>query len=159
AGRVTPQHINNFLSMPNRTGMGGLNGTNIRQVSHIGGQTNINNSFNRINNTQINRINNNLNNSFNHFHHNHGFRSGFGFFGFPFFGFGWGSPFWNNWGFGVRSFWNPWGYWGLFGPRFWATNYCYFPWYRSYYYGAGYPYSYWWGTPTWAGLNSWFPNY
>jgi len=164
AGRVTPQHLNSFLAMPNRAGAGGLAGTNVRNISHLGGHTNvnhtnINNSFNRLNVTQVNRINNNLNTGFRH---HHGFNRGFGFnngFGFNSFGFGWGNPFFYNWGLGITNFWNPYGYYGLFGNRFWATNYAYFPYSRYSYYGAGYPYSYWWGTPSWGGLNSWFPSY
>lgn len=151
SGRVTPQHLNNFLSINNgRTGVGAHTGLN---VSHTTG-ANIHNSFNRLNTTQLHNINNNLNNGF---HHHHGFNNrGFGFNSF---GFGFGSPFWNNWGLGVRGFWNPYGYYGLFGNRFWATNYCYFPWRRSYYYWGGYPYSYWWGYPSWGGLQNWFPYY
>jgi hypothetical protein len=150
-GRVTPQHLNNFLSINNgRNGIGTHTGLN---VSHTGG-TGIHNSFNHLNTTQLHHINNNLNNGFRH---HHGFNNrGFGFNSF---GFGFGSPFWNNWGLGVRGFWNPYGYYGLFGNRFWATNYAYFPWRRSYYYGGGYPYSYWWGYPSWGGLQSWFPYY
>jgi len=155
--RVTPQHLNNFLSINNgRNGIGTHTGMN---VSHIGG-TNIHHSFNHLNNGQLHNINNNLNNGFRHHHINNG---GFGLgnrgFGYGFFGYGFGSPYWNNWGLGVRGFWNPYGYYGLFGNRFWATNYCYFPWRRSYYYGGGYPYSYWWGYPSWGGLQSWFPYY
>src|SRR5205823_7756285 len=114
-----------------------------------------NNSFNNINVNQINRINTNINSGFRGFHHNN-FNRGFGFNNF---GFGFGSPYWNNWGLGVRNFWNPYGYNGLFGNRFWATNYLYYPWRRSYYYWGGYPYSYWWGYPSWGGLQSWFPYY
>ena len=159
AGRVTPQHINNFLSINNgRNGINGLGNHGV-PASHVGG-TGIHNSFNHLNTNQIHNINSNLNNGFRHHHINNG---GFGFgnrgFGFNSFGFGFGSPYWNNWGLGVRGFWNPYGYYGLFGNRFWATNYCYFPWRRSYYYGAGYPYSYWWGYPSWGGLQSFFPYY
>src|SRR6185503_18322122 len=32
-------------------------------------------------------------------------------------------------------------------------------WRRSYYYGGGYPYSYWWNYPTWGGLTNWFGGY
>jgi len=166
-GRVTPQHVSNFLSMPNHN-VGGLGGNHVgnlgnrTNVSNLGGRTtNINNinSFNRINNTQFTRINNNLNNGFRNNFNRSGFRSGFGYYGYPYFGFGFGSPFFNNWAYGVRGFWNPYGYYGLFGSRFWATNYLNYPWYSSSYYGAGYPYSYWWGTPTWGGLNNWFSGY
>jgi hypothetical protein len=169
--RVTPQSVNNFLSLPNNrnsgernTGgrnTGGLTGnqrTNVLNVNarnNIGNIGNISNSFNRLNAGQITRINNNLNNGFRN-HHHQGFNNGFGH---NHFGFGYRSPYWNNWCSGVRGFWNPYGYNGLFGNRFWATNYCYFPWRRSYYYNCGYPYSYWWNTPTWGGLGSWFPNY
>jgi hypothetical protein len=161
-GHVTPQSLNNFLSMHHRGGGIGAGGFanggrgSGFPISHVGGRGGINNSFNNINITQLNRINNNINTGFRH-HHGFGYYNGYGFNRF---GYGFGSPYWNNWGFGVRSFWNPYGYWGLFSPRFWATNYCYFPWYRSYYWwGSGYPYSYWWNTPTWGGLTSWFPSY
>lgn len=169
-GRATPQSLNNFLSIPGRNGgighnggigngSGGFNGTHNGgrgvPVSHLGNRTNINNSFNRLNVTQINNINNGIRNGF-HNHRGYGFNNGFGYSSF---GFGFGSPYWNNWGLGVRGYWNPYGYNGLFGNRFWATNYSYYPWRRSYYYWGGYPYSYWWNTPTWGGLNSWFPTY
>jgi hypothetical protein len=155
-GRVTPQHLNNFLSMNNgRNGIGSIGAHNGLNVSHVSGaNANIHNSFNHLNNNQLHNINNNLHNGF---HNHHGFNNRG--FGFNTFGFGFGSPFWNNWGLGVRGFWNPWGYYGFFGPRFWATNYCYFPWRRSYYWWGGYPYSYWWGYPSWGGLQSWFPYY
>jgi hypothetical protein len=165
--RPTPQGLNNFLHMNNNNiagghnfGAGNLGGSGLHNVSHVG---NINNSFNHLNHNQINNINNNINNGFRH-HGNFGFNNGWGYnrfggFGFNSFGFGWGSPYWNNWGLGVRGFWNPYGYYGLFGNRFWATNYLYYPWRRSYYYWGGYPYSYWWNYPTWGGLTNWFGGY
>src|SRR5262249_11744651 len=101
AGRVTPQHLNNFLSMPNHNGVGGVrNGT--FPVSHVGG---INNSFNHINVNQLNRINTNINNGFRGFNHNN-FNRGFGFNRF---GFGFGSPYFYNWGLGIGNYWNPYG--------------------------------------------------
>src|SRR5207249_1450448 len=104
-GRVTPQQINNFLSINN--GRNGIGAHPALNVSDVGG-TNIHNIFNHLNNTQIHNINNNLNTGFRHHHINNG---GFGFgnrgFGFNSFGFGFGNPYWNNWGLGVRGFWNP----------------------------------------------------
>src|SRR5262249_50364028 len=104
-GRVTPQHLNNFLSINNgRTGIGAQTGVGARNglnVSHLGGANanNIHHSFNHLNNTQLHNINNNLHNGF---HNHHGFNNRG--FGFNTFGFGFGSPFWNNWGLGVRGF-------------------------------------------------------
>ncbi len=131
----------------NGSGIGGFNGTHNGArsvpVSHLGGHTNINNSFNRLNVNQINNINSNIHNGF-HNHRGFGFNNGFGYNSF---GYGYGSPYWNNWGLGVRGYWNPYGYYGLFGNRFWATNYSYYPWRRSYYYWGGYPGTRIGGTP------------
>jgi len=64
-GRVTPQHVSSFLSMPGHHNVGGLSAGQRTNVTNLSGRTtNINNinSFNRINNTQVTRINHNLNN-------------------------------------------------------------------------------------------------
>ena len=122
-GRVTPQHVSNFLSMPNHHNVGGVGGNRTNLTNLSSRTTNINNinSFNRINNTQVTRINNNLNNGFRNNFNRHGFRNGFGFYGYPYFGYGFGSPFFNNWAYGVRGFWNPYGYYGPgygYGPGY-----------------------------------------
>lgn len=152
ANRVTPQNLNNFLSLRNSPPGVRPGGSQYMGLARSGGQR----PWRNLNVTQVNFINTNINNVFRGYH-GYGFHRGYGLNGF---GFGYRTPYWNNWAFGVRSFWNPYGYYGLFTPRFWATNYAYFPWRRSYYWwGGGYPSSYWWNTPTWIGLNSWFPNY
>jgi hypothetical protein len=166
-GRITPQNLDNFLSLRGSGGrFGALASQQGLNVARTGTRGNVS-SFNNVNIAQINRVNNNLNAGFRHYHGNHWHGSHGHWhhgnwhrgYGFSRFGFGFASPYWNNWAFGVRSYWNPWGYNSLFTPRFWATNYCYFPWRRSYYWWGGYPSSYWWGTPTWVGLQNWFPSY
>jgi hypothetical protein len=158
AGRVTPGHVGNFLSLSNRGGVnagglnagGGLRGTQLVNASHSINHGN----WNHLPNSQITHINNNLNGAF---HHHGGFGTGHIHNGF---GYGFGSPYWNNWAGGVRGYCNFNRFYGCFSPRFWATNYCYYPWRRSYYWWGGYqPWSYWWGCPTWGSLGSWFPNY
>jgi hypothetical protein len=152
AGRVTPQNLDNFLSLRGRNWEGGRNGDGNRANLNSIARTNIvNNRFQSLNVTQINRINNNINVGFrNHRGWNNWGRFNNGF------GFGWGSPYWNNWAWGVRGFWNPWRYYNCFTPRFWATNYCHFPWRRSYYWWGAQPWTYWWSAPSWGGLCNWF---
>jgi hypothetical protein len=106
-----------------------------------------------LNVAQINRINTNVGASFRNFGVGAGIAHARGF------GYGYANPYWHNWATGVRGAWNPYRYYGAFTPRFWATNYLYYPWRRSYYWWGHRPWTYWWGIPTWGALVNWFPSY
>ena len=129
-------------------------------VTNVSNLTNVNNvnSFNRLNVTQINNINTNINTGFKNYG-GWGYKHGNGYGWKTGFGYGFRTPYWNNWCAGVHAGWRPWGYGNCFTPRFWASNYCYFPWARSYYWWGHQPWSYWWNTPTWGGLCNWFGGY
>jgi hypothetical protein len=105
--------------------------------------------------SQLNRINTNVNASFRN-------ASGRGVAATRLdgngFGYGYRHPHWNNWAGGVRGAWNPYRYHNCFTPRFWATNFCNFPWQRSCYW-FGSPWSNWWSAPTWGGVCNWLPTY
>ncbi len=156
AARATPNSINNFLSLNNRNQGGAVGfqrGGNA--LNQPGGRNQFNNSFNRLNVTQISHINNNIQRGFHN--NNFAFASNNGF-GVRSFGYGFGNPHWNNWCNGVRGGWNPGWCNGVFNNRFWATNFCNFPWQRSCYFWNR-PANFWWTGPTWIGLNNWFPDY
>lgn len=151
AGRVTPNQLGNFLSLSNRAGLnanGSLRGAQALNISRQGGSAN----WRNLQVSQLNRINNNFNVAFrnNASIAANRFNNGFGY------GFN-GNPYWNNWAGGVRGYGHFHNFYNCFTPRFWATNYCHFPWFRSYYWWGARPWTYWWGCPTWGGLTSWFP--
>jgi hypothetical protein len=154
--RATPSNINNFLSLNNRnqSAFTGIprSGNN---VIAAGGRNQFNNSFHRLNITQISHINTNIQRGFNNNRFAFDRTAGFGVGAF---GYGFANPHWNNWCNGVRGGWNTGWCNGVFNNRFWATNFCNFPWQRSCYFWNR-PAAFWWTTPTWIGLNNWFPNY
>jgi hypothetical protein len=67
---------------------------------------------------------------------------------------------WNHWAGNVRHGWhhNHW-FHGCFNNRFWAFHHCHFPWARSFYWWGARPWHHWWGCPTWAGYQTWFPSW
>jgi hypothetical protein len=155
AGRMTPNDLGKFLSLPNRGGSGsGLANGSARGTQVINASRHTASNFRNLPVSQLNRIQTNVNGAFRNtsFVNVNRFNNGFGF------GFG-GNPYWNNWAGGIRSYCNFNRFNGCFNNRFWATNYCHFPWRRSYYWWGSQPWSYWWGCPTWGGLNGWFGNY
>lgn len=70
---------------------------------------------------------------------------------------------WRHWADPVHHWWHH-HHHGIrwFTPRWWAANYVYRPWSYLNYYGWGWggvgyrPWSYWWSTPTWVSVNTWF---
>lgn len=170
---MTPNQVNNFLSI-NRGGERSA-GSDLRVNRDSRGSQSLNLSnrttANRVNpsnwrnldRSQINRINNNVNGSFrnhnhdNHNHHGHNdWNRGRNNNGF---GYGYRNNYWNNWAGGVRGYGNFNRYNGSFNNRFWATNYCNFPYRRSYYWWGSRPSSYWWNCPSWGSVGSWFSGY
>jgi len=127
-------------------GLGRLN-LNDSQVNLI--KNNVNTAFRNELNVS-NRINNfnNLNiNNFQRFNNNY-------FLNNPA-----RAHYWNNWCGGIANHCNFNRFYGCFTPRFWATNFCYFPWRSSYYWWGARPWSYWYGCPTWSSFCSFFPSY
>lgn len=175
AARVTPNQVNNFLSINRGSDRSAGNDLRINRDSrgsqslNLSNRTTANrvssNNWRNLDRSQINRINNNVNVSFrnhnnnhdNHNHHGHndwnGGRNHHGF------GYGYRNNYWNNWAGGVRGYGNFNRYNGAFNNRFWATNFCNFPNRRSYYWWGSRPASYWWNCPTWGSVGSWFSGY
>lgn len=158
AGRVTPSQLGDFLSLAGRgpvSGGGSLRGAPGLNVSSLARTGAIGTSnFRNLQLSQINRINNNLNVSFRNTaalgvgRINNGFGFGFNH-----------NPHWNNWAGGVRGYCNFNRFNNCFTPRFWATNFCHFPFVRSHYWWGARPWTHWWGCPTWGGLAGWFPSW
>ena len=108
---------------------------------------------------QFNNIHNNVNNAFRSANHLNG-RGGIGVGGVG--GINGSNHFhhqhWNNWGGNIRNNCNFNRFNGCFNNQFWATNYCNFPYRRSFYYSTQ-PWWCWYGAPTWTSFGSFFPNY
>jgi len=129
--------INNLNRGSRGPGANNINNISASQVSLI--RNNVNTAFRNQNNINVNNINSRVNNfnNFNNFNNNH----------------------WNNWGGNIRNSCNFNRFNGCFNNRFWATNYCYFPYRRSYYWWGNQPWNYWYGCPTWSSFQTWFPSY
>jgi hypothetical protein len=165
-GRLSANQLGNFLSIPNRSGgsdriNGGnsVRGTQVASVSRSPAG-----NFRNLPASQINRINTNVNTSFrnttvvnnssnvnvnNVNNVNVAVRGG----NFA------GNAHWNKWAGGIHNHCNFNRFNGCFNNRFWATNYCNFPWARSCYWWGARPWSSWWGWPSWGLVGNWFPSY
>jgi hypothetical protein len=178
AGRISPDDLGRFLGTRGRqldSGLasanrgvdgvrglrGELNGVRGEAVGGLRGRLNdVNLSAGQINNIRtnvntairnevnVNRVTNigainNINRFDNRYFHAHPHRANF----------------WNNWCGGINKFCNFNSFHGCFNNRFWATNFCHFPWRRSYYWWGARPWSYWWGCPTWSSFVGWFPGF
>lgn len=62
----------------------------------------------------------------------------------------------HNWGGNVRNNWNGRRYPGYFSPNWWTGHRFRFGGWHYFYSYSYYPYTYWWSTPTYPDLTSWF---
>ena len=161
-GHLSANQLGNFLSISHRGGTSGqLGGANsLRGTQALNASRSAASHFRQLPVSQLNRVHHNVNSAFRNtnFINNNRINIGVNRFGGFGYGFG-GNPYWNNWAGGIRNYCNFNRFGGLFSNRFWATNYCYYPWRRSYYWWGSQPWSYWWGTPSWGMLGNWFPSY
>jgi len=155
AGRVTPTELNSFLGMRGGAAAGGArvdNFNNFNRVSTVwpAGHAGNRPAWNNLSPEATGRINNRVNDAWhgdaanraNNWLDNHPDR----------------AQHWQNWAGNVRNNWDnrnhPW-----VGGDWWSR---YHPNLNSWYYHNGwgrYPWGYWWGVPTWAGLSGWFPGW